>query len=336
MQAIFPLRAVRRGLAALSALSALAVFGIGANACAQAYPAGRQVRVIVPAGTGSGTDVMGRMFADALSQSTGGKFFIENRAGAGGNIGLSAAAKATPDGYTLVLGNLGANVVNQFIYPSLDFNPEKDFDAMAMIAGVPYVVVVPATTGINSFAELVTAARAKPGGLNVALTGTVVRIMREMFKTVVGVDLFPIPYTGPAPAMADVLSGRIQVLFETLGATTLRPNFANGRIKPLAVTTKSGSELLPGVKSVAEQGYPEFGDFVGWIAFMGPHGVPREAVNVVNAETNKILARPEVRQRLLDLGFEAKPQTPQESTDFIAAQRARFGPLIKAANIKAE
>ncbi len=310
--------------------------GFCASAWCQAYPTARPVRIIVPAGAGSATDVLARMVADKLSQTTQGKFIVENRVGAGGNIGLAAGARATPDGYTLIFGNLGANVVNQFIYPKLDFDPEKDFDNVAMVALSPFIICVPASFPVNSLAELVTAAKAKPGTINVALTGTVVRIVHEQLKVATGAELFPIPYPGPAPGMTDVLSGRIQVLFETLGAGTLRPMIAAGRIKPLAVTTRTTSSLMPGIKSVAEQGFPEFGEVVGWIALFGPKGLPREAVSFINSETNKLLARADVRQQMADLGFEVKPGTPQELGEFVVSQRAKFGPILKAANIKAE
>ncbi len=320
----------------LKCLSIVCTLGFCATAWSQAYPTAKPVRIIVPAGTGSATDVLARMVADKMSQTTTGKFVVENRIGAGGNIGLAAGARATPDGYTLIFGNLGANVINQFIYPKLDFNPETDFDNIAMVAASPFIIVVPQSFPANSLAELVAAAKAQPGSINVALTGTVVRIVHEQLKTATGAQLFPIPYPGPAPGMTDVLSGRIQVLFETLGAGTLRPMITAGRIKPLAVTTLATSNLMPGVKSVAEQGYPEFGEVMGWIALFGPKGTPREAVAFVNTETNKLLANPDVRQQMANLGFEPRPGTPQDLGNFVVAQRTKFGPILKAANIKAE
>ena len=304
------------------------------NAWGQAYPTLKPVRIIVAAGAGSGSDVSARMFADLLSRATGQKFVVENRAGGGGNIGLVAGARAAPDGYTLVLGNLGGNVLNQFLYSSLDFDPEKDFEPIIQLAGLPFLICVTPSFPANSIAELVAAAKEKPNSINIAIDSTSVRVIHELYKLGTGSQLFPISYNGPTAAIADTLSGRVPVLIETLGA--LRSFVSSGKLKALAITTRKSSELMPEVKSMVELGYPNFGEYVGWVAFMAPKGTPREVITLINTEMNKIIALPDTRRRLAELGFEAKSGSPQDLADFVASERARFGPIIRAANIKAE
>ncbi len=301
---------------------------------AQAYPSLKPVKIIVATQTGSASDVLARLVGDGLSRALNQTFVIENRGGAGGNIGLNAAAKAAPDGYTLVLGNLGGNIMNQFLYPSLDFNPEKDFEPIAGIAGIPFVIAVNVDFPAKNLQELIAAAKAKPGSINAALDSTSVKVTYAQFSSTSGANLFPVSYNGPALAVADVLSGRVPVIVETLGA--VRQLVSGGKLRALAITTQSSTELLPGVASVSEQGVPGFGEVTGWVGLMGPAGMNRDIVNLLNAEVNKILRLPETRQKFLTMGFQAKLGSPQDFAKFVLDERARFGPLIKAANLKAE
>jgi tripartite-type tricarboxylate transporter receptor subunit TctC len=308
--------------------------GLAQSAWSQAYPSA-PVRMIVAFGPGSGTDVIARYLADALSRRMNQSFVVENRVGASGNIGMSAGAKSNADGYTLVLGGLGVNAMNQFLFPAgtLGFDPEKDFETVILVAKLPFLLAVSPSFPANSFAELVAMAKAKPGSVNTAITTTTSRMVMEEINKYAGIQLFPVAYKAPATAIVDVIAGRVQVSIET--AASLRPHVASGNLKPLALTSKTSSDVLPGVKAAAEQGLPNF-EFVGWVSMYMPKGAPRAAINTINAEINKILALPETKKRFLELGMEAGSGSPQDMADFERSERNRWGPVIKAANLKAE
>lgn len=304
------------------------------SAWGQAYPGARPVRVIVTSQAGSGSDVLARYLAESLTKAMGQRFVVENRLGAGGNIGTVAAARSAPDGYTLVLGTLGTHVFNPFMFSSIEFDPEKDFDPIILLARLPFLICVTPSFPANTITELIAVAKAKPDSVNVAVTSTAARVGYELFKKSTGTSLFMVPYTGQGPAIIDVIDGRVSVIMETV--TSLLPHVASGKLKALAITTQKTSALMPGLKSVSEQGIQGFGEFVGWTALFAPKGVPREIVNLLNAEMNKILALPETRRRVLDLGSEAGSGTAQELAAYAAAEREKWGPIIKSANIKAE
>lgn len=315
-------------------LLAIFAFGIASAVSAQAYP-NKPVRVIVPFGAGSGSDVGIRVLAEYLSRNSGQNFLVENRPGAGGNVGLAAGAKAAPDGYNLVTGGLGSNVLNQFLYApeQMGFDPIKDFEPIILMARLPLMIAVSPSFAPNTIPELIAAAKSKPGTINAAITATAARLVVELFSKTTGVSLTPVAYKSSAQATTDVMSGLVPVSVDTI--VGLRPHVASGRLKAVAVTSRRTSELLPNVSSVAEQGIQDF-EMVGWISLYGPKGTPREAVNYLNAELNKALALPETRKRLLELGFEAGSGTPQDLTNYENAERKRWGPLIKSANITAE
>ena len=180
--------------------------------------------------------------------------------------------------------------------------------------------------------DLLGAARAKPGSVNVALDSTSVRVAAALLNHTANVNLFSVPYNGPALATADVLGGRVPVMINTVGAA--RQLVDSGKLRAIAITTQSATPLLPGVPSVSEQGVPSFGEMTGWVGLQGPRGIPREIVTLLNAEINKFLNLPETKARFLTLGFHPRPGTPQDFSNFILAERARFGPIVKAAGIK--
>lgn len=311
---------------------AVLALGISGTVLAQAYPQAKPVRLIVAAGPGSASDVIARMLTDAMSKNTGGRFLVENRVGGGGGIGLAMAARSAPDGYTLVLGNLGGSILNQFLYEKLDYDPANDFESIVLIAGIPFVIAVEPNFSAKSLQELISAAKAKPDSINVALDSTSVRIVHALFEQTSGARLFKVQYNAPATAIADTLSGRVPVIIETYGA--LRALIAAGKLRPLAISTRTSSDLLPGVRSISEQGLPEYGEVIGWIGLQAPRGTPREILSFLNVEANKVLTDPATRKRLFDMGFEAKSGTAEAFHQFTLSERARFGPLIKAAGIK--
>lgn len=317
----------------LKKIATLALLAATGAAWAQNYPS-KPGRLIIATAAGSASDVIGHMFTEHLTKNLGQSFVVDNRAGASGNIGLNAGAKAALDGYTLVFGNLGGSILNQFLFSSLEFDPEKDFTDIGFIAGIPFVVLVNPAFPAKNLQELLGMARAKPGTINVALDSTSTRVTLALLNHSANVNLFSVPYNGPALATADVLNGRVPVMINTVGAARQLVN--SGKLRALAITTQSSTELLPGVPSVSEQGVNSFGEMTGWVGLNGPRGIPREVVTILNTEVNKFLNLPDTKARFLTLGFHPRPGTSQDYSNFIASERARFGPLIKAAGIKAQ
>lgn len=302
------------------------------SVAAQPYP-NKPVRIIVPYQAGQGTDVATRHFAEQLSKALGQSFFVDNRPGAGGNIGTDVAAKAAPDGYTLTMGTNATHSMNQFMYPSMTFDAEKDFEPIVLTGMLPMVISANPSFPVNSLPELIAAAKAKPDSVNIALPSTTARIVYELLKERTKAPLFGVPYKGSATAMAETLGGQVPVIIDTVTAT--RPLAAAGKLKPLAITTLKTSELLPGVKSVAEQGVPEF-EVTAWNALYAPRGTPPAIIKLLNAEMIKILNQPETRQKLLQLGFEPAGGTNEALAEFGRSERKKWGQLINAAGIKGE
>jgi tripartite-type tricarboxylate transporter receptor subunit TctC len=299
---------------------------------AEAYP-DKTVRIIVPYQAGQGTDVAARYFAEQLGKALGQTFYVDNKPGAGGNIGTEAGARAAPDGYTLTMGTVATQSMNQFMYSSPGYDPAKDFAPIILVGMLPMVISANPSVSVNSIPELVAAAKAKPDKIDIALPSTSARIVFELLKDRTGAPLFGVPYKGSATAMTEVMGGQVQLIIDT--ATATRGHAAAGKLKPLAITTLKSSELLPGVKSVAEQGVPGF-EMTAWNALYAPRGTPQPIIDKLNAEVAKILAQPETRQRLLQLGFEPAGGTPAELAAFEKQERSKWGPLVKAAGLKGD
>jgi tripartite-type tricarboxylate transporter receptor subunit TctC len=301
-------------------------------AAAQSYPT-RPVRLIVPYQAGQGTDVAARYFAERLSKSLGQQFVVDNRPGAGGNIGTEAVAHATGDGYTLLMGTNATQTMNEFLYASTGYDAAKDFSPVVLVGMLPMVIAANPGFAPGTVQELVAAAKAQPDKINVALPSTSARVIFEFFKERSGAPLFPVPYKGSATAMTEVMGGQVQLIIDT--ATALRGHVTGGKLKAIAITALKSGELLPGVKSVAEQGVQGF-EMTPWTAMYAPHGTPKEIVDRLNAEVMKVLAEPEARQKLLSLGFEPAGGTPDQLAAFEKTERAKWGPLIKAAGLKGD
>ena len=314
------------------ALGCIAGLAIAATAWAQIYPV-KPVRIIVPYPAGQGTDVATRHFADQLTKALGQNFIIDNRPGASGSVGSEVAARSAPDGYTLLMGASATHAMNQFLYASLGYDPEKDFEPIILTGMLPMVISASPGFAVNSIEELIAAAKAKPNALNVALPSPTARIVYELLKQKTGVELFGVAYKGSPTAMTEVVGGQVPLAIDTVTAT--RPLAAAARLKPLAITTLKTSELMPGLKSVAEQGVPGF-EVTAWNALYAPKGTPQAIVNLLNTELAKIIAQPATRQRLLQLGFEPAGGTPQQLAEFGRAEREKWGQLIRSANIKIE
>ena len=325
------MKLVRRALAvALAASSTLAL--IAGGAIAQTYPS-KPVKIIVPFPPGQGTDVATRFLAERLTRALGHNFLVENRPGAGASIGTEALAKSAPDGYTLGIGTAGTHTMNPSLYPALGYDPDKDFEPIILTGMLPLMVAAYPGFPANSIQELIALAKAKPDTLNVALPAPPQRVAFELLRQQAGAPLFGVPYKGSATALPEVMSGQVPLIVDSI--TALRPHVNSGKLKALGVTSLKSTELMPGVKSVAEQGLPGF-ELTAWNAFFAPKGTPAAIVSQLNAEMRKILADPDTRQRLMALGFEVAGGTPQELAERVRSEREKWSRIIRSANIKAD
>ena len=319
---------VRCFLLALVAPMSMFILVTG-DAISQTYP-NKPVKIIVPFPPGQGTDVATRFLAARLSKALGHNFLIENRPGAGASLGTEALAKSDPDGYTLGIGTAGTLNMNPSLYPSVGYDPEKDFEPITLTGMLPLMVAAyPGFPG-SSIQELIALAKAKPDTINVALPSPPQRVAFEMLRQQGGAPLFGIPYKGSATALPEVMSGQVPLILDSI--TALRPHVNSGKLKALGVTSANATELMPGVKSVAEQGLPGY-ELTAWNAFFAPKGTPQSIVMLLNMEVRKILAEPETRQRLMALGFEVTGSTPQELAERVHTEREKWNRIIRAAKI---
>jgi len=309
-----------------------AVHAQGPQAAASHYP-DKPIRVIVAYAAGQGTDIATRYITDLMAKDLGQPFVIDNRPGAGGNLGTEAAARAPADGYTLTMGTNATHVLNQFLYTKVPFDAAKDFEPVGLVGTFPMIVAVNSGVPLASIAELLEATRRKSGTADIAMPSTTARLVVELLKEHTGVPLFGVPYKGSGNAMTDVIGGQLPVIVDT--PTALRPHIASGKVKAIGVTSVKPSGLVPGVKPVAEQGVQGF-EVIAWNALYAPKGTPPAALAALSASLNKTLSRPEVRQKLLDLGFDPAGGTPEQLAEFARAERRKWGPLIQAAGIRAD
>jgi len=297
---------------------------------AQIYPT-RPVKIIVPYQAGQGTDVVARYFAEQLSRTLSQRFYVENKPGAGGNIGAEQAAHAEADGYTLLMGTNATQTMNEFMYASLGFEPARDFSPIILVGKLPMVLAASPSFAGNSLADLVAAAKATPDKVDIALPSTTARLVFELLKERTGASVFSVPYKGSATAMTDVLGGQVPLIIDTV--TAVRSQVADGKLKALGITAMKSTELMPGVKSIAEQGVPDF-EVTAWNAFYAPRATPQPILNLLNSELAKALAQPETRKRLLELGFDPAGGTPADLARFETQERLKWGPVIKATGLQ--
>ncbi|WP_423456527.1 Bug family tripartite tricarboxylate transporter substrate binding protein [Ottowia sp. VDI28] len=305
-------------------------FAAAAPAMAQSYPS-KPIRLIVPYAVGQGTDIAARYIGDELAKEIKQPIVVDNRPGAGGNVGTQAAARSAPDGYTIMLGTNATHAANSFLYTSPGFDPQADFEPIAMVGILPLVFVTKPSNTIDSMQDLVRAARAKPAGLNIGVSTTTCRMAYELFKARADAPMFPIDFKGSAQALTGVLGDQVEFMVDTI--TSLRNAVTSRQVKALGVTSAQSSKLLPGVKSLAEQGISGY-ELVGWNVFYAPKGTPQEALNVLSAALNKALAKPEVHDKLLQLGIEPQRKSMEELKVFGATEKEKWGKLIQAAGLK--
>ena len=302
---------------------------------AQSYPT-RPITFVVPFPPGTNIDVVSRPLAERLASSLGQPAIIDYRpGGAGGSVGVRVAAKAAPDGYTLLISSPGALVVAPAIYRDLGYDPTKDLIPVAMLFSVPQMLAVNPTVPVSSLQELVAYAKANPGKISFASPGygTQPHLLGEMLKREAGVNIVHVPYKGPAQAMTDLLAGQVQMYFETVAL--FLPHVRAGKAKALAVADETRSPHLPNVATTVESGFPEL-QATYWAGVLAPAGTPTSIVVKLNAAINDIVGSPGMQSNLDKISAKPRPGSPQEFAAFMAAQTRKWSEIVRAADIKVE
>jgi tripartite-type tricarboxylate transporter receptor subunit TctC len=320
--------ATRRLILALAA----ATFCTGAFA--QAWPA-RPIRLVVPFPPGGGTDIIARSTSQAVAAATGWTFVVDNKPGAGGNLGVDAIAKSKPDGYTIVIGQTSNLAINPTLYAKMPYDSQKDLAPIILLANAPLVMVTGADSPLKTLADAVAAAKAKPAALNFASpgNGTVAHLTSEMFQKAAGVKTQHVPYKGAAQALTDVVSGTVDLYMSSV--PTLIGQIKQGKLRPLAVTSAKRVDDLPNVPTIAESGYKGF-EAVTWFGLVAAAGTPKEVIAKLNAEFNKALQQETLRKKLSDEGAEAAGGTPEQFGALIKDEVPRWGKVIKESGAKVD
>jgi len=300
----------------------------------------RPVRILVPFAPGGTTDILARALAPELSRAFGQQFIVDNKPGAGGNVGAAEIAKSAPDGYNLLMGTVGTHGINQSLYPKMPFDPIKDFAPITLVAGVPNVLVInPAKAEalkINSVPDLIRYARANPGKLNMASSGngTSIHLSGELFKAMTGTFMVHFPYRGSGPALLDLIGGTMDVMFDNLPSAM--PQIKAGKLKALAVTSAQRSAALPDVPTIAEAGPVKGFDASSWFGLLAPAGTPADIVNRIQQETAKALATPVLKERLLAQGAIPSGMPPAQFAAYIAAETKKWAEVVKVSGAKVD
>lgn len=301
---------------------------------AQTYPT-KPIKLVVPYPAGGATDIAARAVAQKLSDALGQQVVIDNRGGAGGNIAADLVAKSPPDGYTLYFGVTSSLAVNPHLFAKLSFDPQKDFVPVGMVTLMPLFLAVPVTQPIMSVKDLVAVAKAKPAGLSYGSSGVggTTHLAMELFKSTAGVNIVHVPYKGTAAAVADMLAGNIQVMFDAYATTA--PHVKTGKLRFLAVGSAKRSSLAPDLPTLAESGFPGF-DASFWCVIVAPTGTPKEVIAKLNGELNKVMALPDLRERLASLAMEPLSGTPEQAAAFIRSESVKWAKVVKDSGAKAE
>jgi tripartite-type tricarboxylate transporter receptor subunit TctC len=318
---------------AIAALLALVAAHLPNAASAQAQTQGwpnRPITIIVSFGAGGTADILARMIGEELSTALGQPVVIENRPGAGGNLGAQAVARAAPDGYTLLVSGSPTHSVGPHLFKNLTYDPMKDVPPVAMIAMAPNLLVVNSELPVKSVKELVQIARDKPGQITFSSAGIATSgyLAAEMLKTAAKLDMAHVPYKSGPEAVTGVLAGNVGFIFFTVPA--LLPQVEAGKLRALAITGTERSSLVPNVPTVAESGFPDV-DVQAWFALFAPKGTPDPVVQRLAAEIEKVLKRPDIREKMAKLGAEPRFMNPKQLTDFVTVESAKFGALLKDA-----
>jgi tripartite-type tricarboxylate transporter receptor subunit TctC len=325
---------------AVLAAAALAAAALASPVLAQSNWPTKPVRIVVPFAPGGTTDILARALAPELSKAFGQSFVVDNRAGAGGNIGADIVAKSPPDGYTLLMGTVGTHGINKSLYSKMPYDPQKDFAPITLVAGVPNVMVVnaekAAARGWNSVADFVRYAKANPAKLNMASSGngTSIHLAGELFKSMGGVYMTHFPYSGSGPALLGLIGGDMDVMFDNLPSSM--PHIKSGKLKALAVTSSQRSAALPDIPTVEQAAGLKGFEASSWFGLLAPAGTPPDIVSRIQQETAKALATPAMKERLLAQGAIPSGNTPAEFARLIDAEIRKWAPVVKASGAKVD
>jgi tripartite-type tricarboxylate transporter receptor subunit TctC len=311
--------------------SALAIAGIAQS---QQYPT-KPVRLVVPATAGDGSDVLGRLVGRHLGEALGQSVVIENRPGAGGSIAGAAVVTSAPDGYTLMLANGSSHSVTPALYPKLPYDTMRDFSPVSLLAVSPNLLVVHPSVPAANIGEFLAYARANPGKLNIAAAGngSLSHLSVELFRSMAKIDIVNVGYKGAAPALNDLVAGQVSAVIINIPSTLALVQA--GKLRALAVTSAKRTALLPDLPTLSEAGLAGY-DTIAWFGLAAPAKTPDEVVRRLNAETVKVMARPDVRESLVRLGAEASTNTPEQFAGFMRTELAKYAKIIKDAGIKVE
>lgn len=322
----------RRALLALPAILPATAFAQGAG---QAWSPTRSIRIVVPFTAGGATDALARIMAERLTASLGQSVVVDNRPGAGGNVGTEAVAKADPDGHTLLMGTIGTASINQFLYPRLPFDPVRDFASIGLVGAVTNAIVVHPSVQANTFQELLALARRQPGRLNYATpgNGTSGHMSGEYLKFRTGVDINHVPYRGTGALIPDLLGGRVEMAVDNLPAYL--PHIREGRLRILAVTSRERWFAVPDAPTVGESGVERF-EAIAWFGLQAPARTPQPAMQRLIEAVRAALAEPATQARVRDIGAATMPLMGPEFDRFIAAENEKWREVVRVANIRLE
>jgi tripartite-type tricarboxylate transporter receptor subunit TctC len=325
---------------ALVALGVAATFLVATPALAQSAWPSKTVKIVVPFAPGGTTDILARAIAPELGKAFGQAFVVENRGGAGGNIGAEQVAKAPADGYTLLMGTVGTHGINKSLYAKLAFDPQKDFAPITLVAGVPNVMVMNTERarqlGINSVPDFIQYARNQSAGFNMASSGngTSIHLAGELFKSMTGVSMTHIPYTGSAPALLGLVSGQVDVMFDNLPSAMAL--IKAGKLKAFAVTSSQRSAAMPELPTLEEAGQLKGFEASSWFGLLAPAGTPADVVGRLQQETAKALNSPEIKEKLLAQGAIPSGNTPQQFAALIDAEIKKWAVVVKASGARVD
>lgn len=327
-----PSRIHRR--AVLQGAAALACGGLMAAASAQGFPT-RPITIIVPFSAGGTTDILARIVGQGLTTELGQSVIVDNKPGAGGNIGASLAAKAQPDGYTLFMGTVGTHAINQALYKKMPFDPVKDFAPLSRVATVPNLLVAHPSQPFKTVKELIAYAKAHPGDVTYGSPGSGAspHVSGALFQSMTGAQLTHVPYKGSAPAMSDLLGGQIAVMFDNMPSAI--QHVRSGKLRPIAVTTAKRSPELPDVPTIAESGVPGY-EATSWFGMFAPAATPKPVLDKLHAALMKVLAQPDVKKKIAEQGGDVVAETPAQFAAFIHSESVKWGKVVKESGASAD
>jgi tripartite-type tricarboxylate transporter receptor subunit TctC len=321
---------MKRRAALMVAAAAVSALGFGTSARAQEFPE-RPITLVIPFAAGGSTDVVGRIIGQKMSESLGQQVVVENVAGAGGNLGADRVARADPDGYTILMGTVATHALNPLILKTKPYDPEKDFAPVSLLVVVPNVLVVNPELPVNNVQELIALLKEKPDEYSYASSGngTPLHLSGELFKSMAGVSMQHIPYKGAGPALNDVIANQVPIMFDNLPSSS--GHMKSGTLRALGVTTAQRAPSFPDVPTIAETvpGYETY----TWNALFAPAGTPEPVIAKLNEAANKALADPTVAERMKEFSATIVGSTPKELADHVTAELAKWGPIVKDANV---